>query len=83
MKKIYSLVLIFFALTSVAQDYDTLLKTIVTNNPDIVAQLPVMNALILIGLSVLLTLIGGFIPAKKANLIDINCQALKIGYDYV
>jgi len=24
-----------------------------------------------------------FIPAKKANLIDINCQALKIGYDYV
>ena len=37
-----------------------------TNNPDIVAQLPVMNALILIGLSVILTLIGGFIPAKKA-----------------
>ena len=24
-----------------------------------------------------------FIPAKKANLIEINCQALKIGYDYV
>ena len=24
-----------------------------------------------------------FIPAKKANLIDINCQALKLGYDYV
>ena len=37
-----------------------------TNNPDIVAQLPVMNALILIGLSVILTLVGGFIPAKKA-----------------
>ena len=37
-----------------------------TNNPDIVAQLPVMNALVLIGLSVILTLIGGFIPAKKA-----------------
>ena len=37
-----------------------------TNNPDIVAQLPVMNAVILIGLSVLLTLIGGFVPAKKA-----------------
>ena len=37
-----------------------------TNNPDIVAQLPVMNAVILIGLSVILTLIGGFIPAKKA-----------------
>ena len=37
MKKIYSLVLIFFALTSVAQDYDTLLKTIVANNPDIAA----------------------------------------------
>ena len=37
-----------------------------TNNPDIVAQLPVMNAVVLIGLSVILTLIGGFIPAKKA-----------------
>ena len=24
-----------------------------------------------------------FIPAKKANLIDINCQALQTGYDYV
>ena len=37
-----------------------------TNNPDIVAQLPVTNALVLVGLSVILTLIGGFIPAKKA-----------------
>ena len=37
-----------------------------TDNPDIVAQLPVMNAAVLIGLSVILTLIGGFIPAKKA-----------------
>ena len=37
-----------------------------TNNPDIVAQLPVKNAAILIGLSVILTLIGGLIPAKKA-----------------
>ena len=37
-----------------------------TDNPDIVAQLPVMNAVVLIGLSVVLTLIGGFIPAKKA-----------------
>ena len=37
-----------------------------TNNPDIVAQLPVQNALILIALSVVLTLIGGFIPAKQA-----------------
>ena len=37
-----------------------------TNNPDIVAQLPVMNAAVLVGLSVILTLIGGFIPAKKA-----------------
>ncbi len=37
-----------------------------TENPDIVAQLPVTNALVLIGLSVILTLIGGFIPAKKA-----------------
>ena len=24
-----------------------------------------------------------FIPAKKANLIEINCQALQTGYDYV
>ena len=23
-----------------------------------------------------------FIPAKKANLIDINCKALQAGYDY-
>ena len=37
-----------------------------TNNPDITAQLPVINALVLIGLSVVLTLIGGFIPAKQA-----------------
>ena len=37
-----------------------------TENPDIVAQLPWENALILIGLSVILTLLGGFIPAKKA-----------------
>ena len=37
-----------------------------TENPDIVAQLPTVNALVLILLSVLLTLIGGFIPAKKA-----------------
>ncbi len=35
MKKIYSLILIFLALTTVAQDYETLLKTIVANNPDI------------------------------------------------
>ena len=37
MKKIYSLILIFFALTSVAQDYDTLMKTIMANNLDIAA----------------------------------------------
>lgn len=37
-----------------------------TNNPDIVAQLPVANAVTLILLSMLLTLIGGFIPARKA-----------------
>ena len=37
-----------------------------TNNPDIVAQLPAASALILIGLSVILTLIGGLIPAKAA-----------------
>jgi 2-oxoglutarate ferredoxin oxidoreductase subunit gamma len=23
-----------------------------------------------------------FIPAKKANLIDVNCQALQTGYDF-
>jgi 2-oxoglutarate ferredoxin oxidoreductase subunit gamma len=23
-----------------------------------------------------------FIPAKKANLIDINCKALQMGYDH-
>ena len=37
-----------------------------TNNPDIVAQLPVENALALILLSMILTLIGGFIPARQA-----------------
>ena len=37
-----------------------------TSNPDIVAQLPTLNAVILIGLSVILTLIGGFIPSKQA-----------------
>ena len=37
-----------------------------TENPDIVAQLPWQNGLILILLSMVLTLIGGFIPAKKA-----------------
>ena len=37
-----------------------------TDNPDIVAQLPMINALVLIGLSVVLTLIGGLIPASKA-----------------
>jgi ABC-type antimicrobial peptide transport system permease subunit len=37
-----------------------------TENPDIVAQLPVVNGLILVVLSVILTLIGGLIPAKQA-----------------
>ena len=37
-----------------------------TENPDIVAQLPALNAVVLIGLSVVLTLIGGFIPSKQA-----------------
>ena len=37
-----------------------------TNNPDIVAQLPVQNAVVLILLSMVLTLIGGFIPARQA-----------------
>ena len=37
-----------------------------TDNPDITATLPFVNAVVLIGLSVVLTLIGGFIPAKQA-----------------
>ena len=37
-----------------------------TENPDIVAQLPVENAIVLILLSMVLTLIGGFIPARQA-----------------
>lgn len=37
-----------------------------TGNPDIRAQLPLQNAAALVLLSVLLTLIGGFIPAKHA-----------------
>ena len=37
-----------------------------TNNPDIVAQLPVVNGVVLVLLSMVLTLIGGLIPAKQA-----------------
>ena len=37
-----------------------------TENPDIVAQLPAKNGLILILLSMVLTLIGGLIPARQA-----------------
>ena len=37
-----------------------------TDNPDIVAQLPAANAIVLILLSMVLTLIGGFIPARQA-----------------
>ena len=37
-----------------------------TNNPDIVAQLPAANGAALILLSMILTLIGGFIPARQA-----------------
>ena len=37
-----------------------------TDNPDIVAQLPAANAVVLILLSMILTLIGGFIPARQA-----------------
>ena len=37
-----------------------------TENPDIVAQLPAANAIVLILLSMVLTLIGGFIPARQA-----------------
>ena len=38
----------------------------VTGNPDIVAVLPLPAAIVLIILSVILTLIGGIIPSKKA-----------------
>ena len=38
----------------------------VTGNPDIVAVLPIPAAIVLILLSVILTLIGGIIPSKKA-----------------
>ena len=37
-----------------------------TDNPDIVAQLPALNGIVLIILSMVLTLIGGFIPARQA-----------------
>ena len=37
-----------------------------TDNPDIVAQLPAANGAALILLSMILTLIGGFIPARQA-----------------
>lgn len=37
MRKIWSLILIFFGLTVIAQDYNVLLKTIIKNNPQIVA----------------------------------------------
>jgi ABC-type lipoprotein release transport system permease subunit len=39
---------------------------VLTDNPDIVAQLPVLNGVVLVVLSVILTLIGGLIPAKQA-----------------
>ena len=42
------------------------LNVSVSESTDINAQLPVVNGLVLIGLSVLLTLIGGFIPSKQA-----------------
>ena len=38
----------------------------VTGNPDIIAVLPLPAAIVLIILSVILTLIGGIIPSKKA-----------------
>ena len=31
---------------------------------------------------IVLAALESFIPAKKANLIDINCQALQTGYDF-
>ena len=36
------------------------------NSTDVNAQLPIVSAVILVALSVVLTLIGGFIPSKKA-----------------
>lgn len=42
----------------------------VTGNPDVNASLPVLSAIILIVLSVILTLIGGIIPSKKAAKSD-------------
>ena len=41
-----------------------------TNNPDIVAQLPVTNAVVLIILSMVLTLIAGLIPSRIASKKD-------------
>ena len=38
----------------------------VTGNPDIIAVLPISAAIVLIILSVVLTLIGGIIPSRKA-----------------
>ena len=41
-----------------------------TNNLDVSAELPVTSALILIALSVVLTLVGGLIPSRKASKKD-------------
>ena len=38
----------------------------IANSSDVSAQLPIAGALILIALSIVLTLIGGLIPSKKA-----------------
>ena len=42
----------------------------VANNNNVSAVLPVVPALVLIGLSVLLTLLGGLIPSRKASKSD-------------
>ena len=42
----------------------------IAGNTSVSATLPIMGAIILIVLSVLLTLLGGLIPSKKAALED-------------
>ena len=41
-----------------------------TENPNVAALLPFTNAIILVGLSVILTIIGGLIPARSASKKD-------------
>lgn len=57
----------FFTSSAVEEMVNTFIHTI---NTDIVAVLPVQAGVILITLSVILTLIGGFIPSKQADKKD-------------